>query len=33
MRFLHREKSHRNICHERFDKQPDLMQHDKKVHH
>jgi hypothetical protein len=34
MRFLHREKNHRNICHdERFDKQPDLMQHAKKVHH
>jgi hypothetical protein len=33
MRFLHREKNRCNMCHERFDKQPDLVQNAKNVHH
>ena len=33
MGFLHREKNHCKLCHERFDKHQDLIKHTRKVHH
>jgi hypothetical protein len=33
MSFLQREKNHCKLCKERFDKQEELVQHAKKVHH
>ena len=33
MGFLHRSKNQCKICHERFDKHQDLIEHARKVHH